>query len=131
MQSQAMSQIKKNIYIIDDDPHFGKSLKRLLMYKGYQAFNFESAQSFLDSVPSGQKGIAIIDLHIPECDGFALMDKMLELHYNMPVIVVTGMTQADSRDIAIERGAKGFLQKPFNEQSLLNLIEAQEEASDS
>jgi len=86
-----------------------------------------SAQSFLDAVPSGQKGIAIVDIHMPECDGFSLMHKMRELHYIMPVIVITGQTQADSREIAMQRGAVGFLQKPFNEQSLLDLIEAQEE----
>ncbi|MDH4242006.1 MAG: response regulator [Phycisphaerae bacterium] len=122
-----MRQIGKQLYIIDDDPHFGRSLKRLLNCRGFQAEYFMSAQSFLDAVPSGQKGIAIVDIHMPECDGFSLMHKMRELHYIMPVIVITGQTQADSREIAMQRGAVGFLQKPFNEQSLLDLIEAQEE----
>jgi len=62
---------------------------------------------------------------MPECDGFSLMDKMQELRYIMPVIVVTGHSRADSRDQVMNRGAVGFLQKPFNERSLLALIEAQ------
>lgn len=116
----------QHLYIIDDDQSFGRSLKRLLTAKGYPTDFFTSAQAFLDSVPSGQKGIAIVDLHMPVCDGLELMDKMRELHYDMPVIVVTGQTQADSRDIAVQRGARGFLQKPFNEASLLALIEEQD-----
>lgn len=119
-----------NIYIVDDDQSFGKSLKRLLKSRGISADYFESAQVFLDSVPSGQKGIAIVDIHMPGFDGFSLMHKMRELHYIMPVIVITGQAQADSRDIAMQKGAIGFLQKPFQEKSLLNLIEQQVTARD-
>jgi FixJ family two-component response regulator len=42
------------------------------------------------------------------------------------VIIVTGQTQDDSRDLALERGAVGFLQKPFSDLSLLDLIKEQE-----
>lgn len=113
-----------HIFIVDDDRSFGRSLARLLNLKGYFAHYFETAQSFLDSVPSDQKGIAIVDIHMPECNGFALMNMMREIHYIMPVIMVTGQTQADTRDISLQQGAIGFLQKPFNEQSILDLIES-------
>jgi FixJ family two-component response regulator len=59
---------------------------------------------------------------MPDCDGFALMDKMRDTHYEMPVILVTGRTQADARDLAMQKGAIGFLQKPFDEKSLFELI---------
>jgi len=111
-----------HIYIVDDDQSFGKSLKRLLNARGFPADYFGSARSFLDSIHPGQHGWAIVDIHMPECDGFALINKMRELHYNMPVIVVTGQAQADARDLAMEKGAAGFLQKPFSEESMLELI---------
>jgi FixJ family two-component response regulator len=116
---------KPLLYIVDDDQNFGRSLKRLLNIRGFQADYFGSAKAFLDSVPAGQKGIAIIDIHMPECDGLELMDKMHELHYDMPVIVVTGRSQADSRNVAMGSGALGFLQKPFSDFSLLDIIEEQ------
>lgn len=119
-----MINIQTRIYIVDDDPSFGKSLRRLLSSRGFQTDYFVSAQSFLDAVPSGQEGIVIVDLHMPENNGFELMDKMRELRYNMPVILITGQTQPDTRDAALKRGAIGFLQKPFNEASLLGLIES-------
>lgn len=118
------------IFIVDDDKSFGRSLKRLLNARGFAAECFASARAFLDSVPFDQKGIAVVDIHMPEWDGFWLIDKMQEMHYSMPVIVITGQTEAGSRDRAFQRGAVGFLQKPFNQQSLMDLIEAQEETED-
>jgi len=117
-----------HIFIVDDDLSFGKSLKRMLKARAFKADHFESAQEFIDSVPSEQHGIAIVDLHMPECDGLTLMDKMKELHYIMPVIAITGHSRADSRDQVMKRGALGFLLKPFNERSLMGLIEARIEA---
>lgn len=110
-------------YIVDDDLPFGKSLKRLLNARGFAADYFGSAQCFFDSVSPDQPGYAIVDIHMPECDGFALLDKMHELHYSLSVIMVTGQTQADSRVLAMQKGAVGYLQKPFSEESLQELIE--------
>jgi two-component system, LuxR family, response regulator FixJ len=117
-----MNMHPAHAYIIDDDRSFGISLKRLLDARGIPAEYFKSARSFLDSVPSGQHGWAIVDIHMPECDGFALIDKMHELHFDMPVIVITGQAQAYGRDLAMQKGALGYLQKPFSEESLLELM---------
>jgi FixJ family two-component response regulator len=111
-----------HFYIMDDDQSFGRSLKRLLNVSGYSADYFGSARSFLDSIHPGQQGWAIVDIHMPECDGFTLIDKMHELHYDMPVIIITGQAQADARDLAMQKGAVGYLQKPFSPGSLLELI---------
>jgi FixJ family two-component response regulator len=111
-----------HFYIVDDDTSFCKSLKRLLNARGFSADCFGSAQSFLDSVPSDQRGYTIVDIHMPDCDGFALMEKMHEMNYHMPVIIITGQPLADNRDTALEKGALGFLQKPFSEDSLLELV---------
>lgn len=117
-----MKTPSSKFFIVDDDASFGRSLKRLLNGLGGTADCFSSAQSFLDSVHPSQKGYAIVDIHMPGVDGLELFGKMRELHYSMPVIMITGQPQADSRDIALHMGALGFLQKPFNHESLLELI---------
>ena len=117
-----MKTLSAKIFIIDDDASFGRSLKRLLNGLGITADCFKSAQAFLDSVHPNQKGYAIVDIHMPGHDGLELFSKMRELHYSMPVIMITGQPQADSRDVALQMGALGFLQKPFNQESLLELI---------
>lgn len=111
-----------HFYIVDDDQSFCKSLKRLLNARGISADCFGSAQSFLDSIPAGQQGYAVVDINMPDSDGFELMDKMRALNYSMSVIIITGQTQADTRDLAMQKGALGFLQKPFSEESLLELV---------
>lgn len=120
-----MGQDRIKVFIVDDDRSFGRSLKRLLNAKGIAADYIESAVAFLDYVPPGQKGIAVVDVHMPECDGFELMEKMHDMRYRMPVIMITGLTEGFTCDIALQRGAMGFLQKPFSERSLLDLIKAE------
>jgi len=117
------------MYIVDDDASFGRSLKRLLNARGISADYFGSAQSFLDSVPSSQPGYAVVDVHMPECDGFELMDKMRDMRFTMRVIVITGQTRVDSRELALQKGALGFLQKPFGLGSLMELIEQDRDGS--
>lgn len=122
-----MGVSSNRIFIVDDDRSFGRSLKRLLNARGIPSEYFASADHFMDSVPSGQQGIAIVDIHMTGCTGFELMKKMRGMHYHMPVILISGRTEGYSRDIALQRGAVGFLQKPFNEQTLLDLIQEVEE----
>jgi FixJ family two-component response regulator len=111
-----------HFYIVDDDLSFGKSLKRLLNARGMSADYFGSAQSFLDSIPPDQLGYAIVDVHMPDINGLALLNRMREMKYSMRVIIVTGQPQADNRNLAIAGGALGFLLKPFSEESLLELV---------
>jgi DNA-binding NtrC family response regulator len=59
---------------------------------------------------------------MPACDGFNLIAKMRQLHYDMPFIMITGHSQHNEREKALEMGAVGFLQKPFSIESLLELI---------
>lgn len=101
-------------------------MRRLLQGRGLLVDCFESAHEFLDSVPPGQEGIAIVDIHMPRFDGFFLMDQMKAQGYDMPVILITGLTGPNTRDMAMDRGAVGFLQKPFLERSIMALIESQE-----
>ena len=117
---------RTRLFIVDDDRSFGRSLKRLLIAKGFAAEHFESARAFLDSVPSDQQGIAVVDINMPDYDGLSLIDRMQEMRYSMPVIAVTGRTEPGLRDRALQQGVIGFLQKPFDHQSLMHLIEAQE-----
>jgi FixJ family two-component response regulator len=84
--------------------------------------DFSSAQSFLDSVPIDSKGCLILDLRMPGIDGFALQEKLNESYYNLHIIFITAYAQEGDREYALKGGAFGFLQKPFHDQSLLELI---------
>jgi len=118
-----MNVSRPHIYIIDDDESFGRSLTRLLRTQGFKAEYFPSAATFLDAHPScKEKAFAIVDINMPQCDGFMLMDKMKDQGCTTPVIVITGKPQANSRALSLQKGAVGYLEKPFGVGSLLQLI---------
>jgi two-component system response regulator FixJ len=118
-----MNATQKHIYLVDDDDVFRKSLVRLLASVGYSAEPFSSAQSFLDSVPVAHKtGVLIMDLRMPGMNGFELQKRMGELASRLQIITITGDAHPGDREHAINSGAIGFLQKPFEEDSLLELI---------
>ena len=87
---------------------------------------------FIDSVPvQYETGVLILDLRMPGMDGFALQKKMNEYRSQLKIIVITADVQRGDRDRAIQSGAIGFLQKPFQDESLFDLIRRALEKSDS
>ena len=118
-----MDKTSKHIYFVDDDDLYRKSLVRLLTSAGYSVKSFSSAQSFLDSVPvAHERGVLILDLRMPGMDGFDLQERLKELASGLNVIIITGDAHPGDRDQAISAGAIGFLQRPFEEESLMELI---------
>ena len=118
-----MDKTLNHIYIVDDDRAYGKSLVRLLKSVGYSVESFLSAQSFLDAVPvADNTGVLILDLRMPGINGFDLQKKMNELASRFDIIFITADAQPGDRDHAIKAGAIGFLQKPFQEEPLLELL---------
>ena len=118
-----MDMTTRHVYFIDDDDAYRRSLVRLLKSVGYSVESFPSAQSFLDSVPAAYAtGVLILDLRMPGMNGFDLQKRINELASRLQIIIVTGDAHPGDRDHAINSGAIGFLQKPFEEESLLELI---------
>lgn len=114
---------KLPVYIVDDDPSVGKSLVEFLVLEGYKAEFFTSARSFLASVPPDTKGYLVTDIYMPDLDGFSLEKMMREFGYTMPIIFMSAHANASDREKALERGAAGFLLKPFRVEFLLNLLQ--------
>ena len=117
-----MMKTKPKIYIVDDDESVRRALSRLMKSTGYDAETFDSAQLFLDSVPPDTQGILILDIRMPDIDGFELQKRLGALRSKLQIIFITAQAQAGDRERAMESGAKGFLQKPFSDKSLLDLI---------
>ena len=67
-------------------------------------------------------GLLILDLRMPGIDGFALQKRLNELRSSLQIIIITADAQSGDREHALREGAIGFLQKPFQEESLLELI---------
>jgi FixJ family two-component response regulator len=115
------------ICIVDDHESFGKSLKRLLAVRGHEVEYFSSPRVFLKAAVAGKiQGMAIIDVYMPELDGFSLMDSMRTMDIDLRVIMISGHDDPDAERIAMQHGAIGFLRKPIDEELLLAMIHAQD-----
>ena len=113
---------KKQIYIVDDDESVGRALKLLMMTYGFAVEIFSSAEIFFRSVSNSTPGYLILDIHLPGINGWEAKRKLTESGSNRPVIMITADKEDGLRERALKAGALGYLQKPFNDQDLVNLV---------
>jgi len=113
---------KNQIYIVDDDSSVCRALKCLLLTFGYAVDTFSTSEKFFSAVPNSMKGCLILDIHMPGLNGWETIKRMIKAGYMRPVIIITADKNGHLRDEALKAGAIGFLQKPFNDQALVDLI---------
>ena len=80
---------------------------------------FGSGLDFLDALPDLEPGCILLDLRMPQMDGFQVMDALAERKVDWPVIVMTGHGEVPVAVRAMKLGAVDFVEKPFSEQALL------------
>ncbi len=117
-----MRNPEAKIYIVDDDKAFRDSLRWLLESNGYQIESFASAKEFLESFISGKPGCLVLDIRMPEMTGLELQEKLNKKGVHIPVIFVTGHGDIPMAVSAVKQGAMDFIEKPFNESDMLELI---------
>ncbi len=124
-QSQArtdMSVAKRQIYIVDDDESVCRALSLLLGTYGFAVKTFVSAEAFLGLVSKGEPGCLILDIHMPGLDGWQTLSQLVKAGSLRPVIIISAEKTETLQAKALKAGAVGFLQKPFNDQELVELI---------
>jgi two-component system, LuxR family, response regulator FixJ len=80
---------------------------------------FASGLDFLEALPDLEPGCILLDLRMPQMDGFAVMDALAERKIDWPIIVMTGHGEVPVAVRAMKLGAVDFVEKPFSEQTLL------------
>ena len=106
---------------MDDDESVCRALKSLLMTFDFEVKTFNSAKSFFDSVPNDDSGCLVLDIHMPGLDGWETQKRILASGSKRPVIFISA-AKDNVADRALKVGAVGFLQKPFDGQTLVELI---------
>ena len=116
------SDASMTVAIVDDDPGVRDSLTVLLNASGYQTREFASAEAFLREPSEGNPACVIVDLRLPGIDGLALQAEMGRRGLVLPVIVVTAHGDVASARQALRNGAVDFLEKPIDNEELLNSL---------
>jgi FixJ family two-component response regulator len=112
----------KQIFILDDDESVCRALGILLFTYGFTVDTFTSAEEFFRAVPNSVPGCLILDIHMPGLDGWETQQRLLKSGSSRPVIIMSADKNGGLNDKALKAGAVGYLQKPFNDQALVDLI---------
>ena len=104
---------------MDDDRDVRRSLSFMLGACDMRSHPFGSGEDFLDAVPALQPGCVLLDLRMPQVDGFQVMDELVRRGVDWPVIVMTGHGEVPLAVRAMKLGAVDFIEKPFSEEALL------------
>lgn len=115
-------ETKSVVYVIDDDASVRKSLERLIRSAGLDVKTFPSAKDFLSYNPSDHPCCLVLDLKMPGITGLELQEKLNALHRSIPVIFITGFGNVPASVKAMKAGAVDFLEKPFEDKTLLDAI---------
>ena len=110
------------ISIVDDDEAVRLALRSLVRSLGYVSNVFASAEEFLESSHPNETACLISDIQMPGINGIELQNRLKILDCSTPVIFVTAFPDDRSRARALEAGAIGFLEKPFEGRVMIQLI---------
>ncbi len=117
-----MGRCKKQIFIVDDDVSVCRALKVLLTTHGFTVNTFTSSERFFSAVPDSVCGCLILDICMPGLDGWETLKRIVGSGSDRPVILISADKNGGVHKKALIAGAIGFLQKPFNDQALVELI---------
>jgi len=115
---------KGHVYVIDDDAAMRDSLNFLLDSAGFSVTLFDDALTFLDALPGLGFGCVVSDVRMPGMDGIELLKRMKAQQSPFPILIMTGHGDVPLAVEAMKLGAVDFLEKPFEDDRLVTMIEA-------
>lgn len=110
------------VYVVDDNPAVRDAIRWLVEEVGLCAQVFATAQEFIQAFDPDITGCLVLDVRMPAMSGLELQDYLRENVISLPVIIVTGHGDVPMAVRSMKCGAFDFLQKPFNDQTLLDTI---------
>jgi FixJ family two-component response regulator len=112
------------VSVVEDDPFFRESMRRLLRSLGYQVEAFASAAEFLVSPRFGETACLIADVNTPAMTGIELYKHLIKTGHAIPTILVTAYPDDIDRARALKDGVYCYLAKPVDEDHLIRCLRA-------
>lgn len=120
-----MKKVQK-IAIVDDEPDILELVAINLEKAGYKTFKYEEAQPLLQSLPKELPDLIILDLMLPDADGFEICKKLRanSQYKYIPIIMLTAKSDEMDRILGLEFGADDYVVKPFSPRELVARVKA-------
>lgn len=116
--------MNEKILIVDDECAIADLVEVYLKNEGYQVFKFYNAEEALNCVERENLSLAILDVMLPDMDGFTLCQKIRE-KYLFPIIMLTARVEDPDKITGLTLGADDYITKPFNPLELTARVKTQ------
>ncbi len=110
------------VYVVDDAEEVRDAITLLMESVGLEVETFDSANNFLDNYSDEFEGCILLDVRMPGMSGLELQEKLNDIKSAPPVIIITGHGDIPMAVKAVQAGAVNFVEKPFNEQEILDSV---------
>ena len=117
-----MTNTEPTVFLVDDDHAVRDALELLLEAASFKTASFENAMAFLDAYTQNQAGCLVLDIRMPDMSGMELQDTLAAKGITLPIIFLTGHGNVPMSARAFRTGAVDFMEKPFDENALLERI---------
>ncbi len=114
---------QSTVFIVDDDEAVRDSLSWLMQSVGLNTETFASADAFLRGFGEDRPGCLLLDIRMPGMSGLELQGVLEERGFRLPLIVISGHADVPMAVRALKAGAFDFVEKPFNDQLLLDTVQ--------
>ncbi len=110
----------KVILVVDDSSTVRKFVAASLNMKGFRVVTAGDGIEALECMPAEKFDLIILDLNMPDMDGFEFMRTLRETpeYREIPIIILSSMTDLKNKDLALEMGATAFLEKPLSTEAI-------------
>jgi two-component system, LuxR family, response regulator FixJ len=110
------------VFIVDDDNEVREAIALLMDSVGLPNETFDSAWTYLARFEPERPGCLVLDVRMRQMSGLELQERLAEEPIHPPVIIITGHGDVPMAVRAVKNGAVDFIEKPFNDQSLLDAV---------
>jgi two-component system NtrC family response regulator len=113
----------ETILIVDDEKNYLVVLSAFLTEEGYEVLTAEEGQTALDIVKGADLDLVLTDMKMPSMDGIELLRRIKERSPDLPVVMMTAYGTVEKAVEAMQHGAFNFIQKPFQNETLKQIVE--------
>ncbi len=110
------------VFVVDDDQAIRSSLQWLIESVGLKVETYPTADDFMGNYYPGRSGCLLLDVRMPGMSGLELQEHLVQKQIRIPVIIITGHGDVPMAVRAMKSGAVDFIEKPFNDELLLESI---------
>lgn len=108
-----------NVLVVEDEVGMSDLIRMNLELENFTVFTAKNGKEGISLFKAHHPDIVVLDLKLPDMDGFQVLEKMQEMDYKIPIIILTARSSQHDKLLGLELGADDYITKPFNSKELI------------